>query len=203
MGPRIAVCMLLSCVLTAATAAGREGSRHLDMKARVLDILFPLDVEPTPYFLKMTLRFGDSPAQLVIVEYPGGKSELIRYELNKTGAEFSQLIAGMVAENPEVTEQQIAARLTVAVSRSPISDRQLEKALSQLKSIRISPVLASREAVDEYSQYEFWFDTWLESVHYALDGPFHSDTEDKLVQWMIKFRTSVHSLPMVSPTRNP
>src|SRR5271163_2498642 len=53
-------CALFSCLLFTATVSAQPGDRHLDMKARVLDILFPLDVTPKPYFLKMILRFGDS-----------------------------------------------------------------------------------------------------------------------------------------------
>jgi hypothetical protein len=80
----------------------------LDMKARVLDILFPLDVGPTPHFSKMVLRFSDSDTQIVVVTYPGGKSELIRYGLAGTkSGEPSPLISKMVAENPDLKEQDI------------------------------------------------------------------------------------------------
>jgi hypothetical protein len=54
--------------------------------------------------------------------------------------------------------------------------------------------MASRVAVDEYSEYEFWYDTEEESVHYKLTGPFKGDPQDKLVQWMIRFRASVPEL---------
>ncbi len=32
-------------------------------------------------------------------------------------------------------------------------------------------MLASRVAVDEYSEYEFWYNGGQESVHYKLVGP--------------------------------
>jgi hypothetical protein len=51
-----------------------------------------------------------------------------------------------------------------------------------------------RIAVDEYSEYEFWYTGGQESVHYKLVGPFKDDPQDKLVQWMIRFRTSVPEL---------
>lgn len=193
---RIAVtCAFLCCFLCAATASAQPGDRHLDMKARVLGILFPLDVKSAPYFSKMILRFGDSDTQLVVVIYPGGKSELIRYSLaGVSSGKLSQLISKMVAENPDMTDWEIAARLKVDVSRSPIEPEALEHALDELKAIRISPILESRVAVDAYSEYEFWYDTWQESVRYAITGPGGDAAQVKLVQWMVKFRASARDL---------
>jgi hypothetical protein len=164
---------VLCCTLFAARANAQPGDPHLDMKSRVLDILFPVDVSPKPYFMKIVLRFGDSDTQLIVVTYPGGESRLIRYSLAGTSSgEFSQLIAKMVAENHDVKPQDIAAKLKVDVSRSPIAQETLNHALHELETIQISPVLANRVAVDESSEYEFWYDTWQESVHYVITTPF-------------------------------
>jgi hypothetical protein len=191
----IAACALFSSFLLVATVSAQPGDRHLDMKARVLDILFPLDVGPTPYFSKMVLRFSDSDTQLVVVTYSGGKSELIRYGVAGTkSGELAHLISKMVAENPDLKEQDIAAKLKVDVNRLPIDSEALNRALNELKAIRISPVLASRVAVDEYSEYEFWYDNWQESVHYTITSPFGNAAQDKLGEWMVKFRASVPDL---------
>jgi hypothetical protein len=191
----VVTCALFSCVLFAATARAQPGDRNLDIEARVLDILFPLDVGPTPYFSKMVLRFSDSDTQLVVVTYPGGKSELIRYSLaGVRSGELSHLISKMVNENPEMKAQEIAAKLKVNVSRSPIEPEALRRALDELKAIRISPVLASRVAVDEFSEYEFWYDNWQESVHYAITSPFGNDPQGQLGRWMTKFRDDVPNL---------
>jgi hypothetical protein len=199
---RIAVaCALLSCILCTVPATAQPGGRYLDMKARVLDILFPLDVAPKPYFLKMILRFGDSDTQLVVVVYPGGKSEVIHYSLTgMSSGELSQLISKMVAENPNVKEQEIAAKLKVDVSRSPIEHQALNRALDELKAVRISPVLANRVAVDESSEYEFWYDTWQESVHYTITSPFHHDPQDQLGRWMVKFKANLPDLLKAAPS---
>ncbi len=199
---RIAVaCALFSCILFTATATAQSGDRYLDMKARVLDILFPLDVTSTPYFSKMILRFGDSDTQLVVLIYPtypvhaGGQAELIRYSVAGTGnSDLPQFISNMVAQNPNVTDREIAAKLKVDVTRSPIGYEALDRFLKKLKAIRISPILASRVAVDESSEYEFWYDTWQESVHYTLTGPFHNGPQDQLGRWMIKFRADLPNL---------
>ena len=184
-----ATCVLLSCLLFAATVSAQPGDRRLDMKTRVLDLLFPLNVTPEPYFAKMILRFGDSDTQLVVVVYPGGKSELIRFSLAGTSSrELSHLISKMTAENPTVREQEIAAKLKVDVTRSPIEHEAFNRVIDELKVIRISPVLANRVAVDESSEYEFWYDTWQESVHYTITGPFGDDPQDQLGRWMIKFK---------------
>lgn len=193
--------VLFSCILSAATAIAQPGDRYLDIKARVLDLVYPLDVAPRPYLMKLVLRFGDSDTQLVVLIYPvypvhpGGRAEIIRYSLAGMGdGELSQLISKMVAQNPDVTDREIAAKLKVNVTRSPIEYNALNRALKDLKAVRISPILASRVAVDEYSEYEYWYDGGQESVHYTITGPFKGDPQDQLVQWMIKFRASFPDL---------
>jgi hypothetical protein len=185
---------LFSCILLALTASAQPGDRHLDLKARVLDEVFSSKVSQ-PYFRKMVLRFGDSDTQIVVVTYPGGKSELIRYSLSgMSGGKLSPLIAKMVAQNPDVKAKDIAAKLQVDVKRSVIEQGALTRAIDELKTICISPVLASRVAVDDSSEYEFWYDTWQESVHYTITGPFHDDPQDTLGRWMLKFRANVPEL---------
>lgn len=191
----VIACSLVLSILSAATAKGQPGDRSLDMKARVLDILFPLDVVPEPYFAKMILRFGDSDTQFVVVVYPGRKSELICYSLaGVSNGALSQMISKMVSENPDLKDQEIAAKLKVEVTRAPIEYDRLNVAIEELKSIRIAPVLAHGVAVDEFSEYEFWYDTWQESVHYTITSPFNNDSQDQLARWMIKFKSDIPSL---------
>jgi hypothetical protein len=171
------------------------------MKARVLDIVFPLDVAQKPYFQKVVLRFSDSDTQLVVVVYPDKdkywirRCEMTRYALDGLGnGGLSQLISKMVGENPSVKEQEIAAKLKANITRTNVPIENLSQALDELKTIRISPFLADRVAVDAYSEYEFWYDNWQESVHYTLVGPFKDAAQDELVQWMLKFREGVPKL---------
>lgn len=194
-------CVLFSCILFGATATAQPGDRYLDMKARVLDILFPLDVAPKPYFLKMVLRFSDSDTQLVVVVYPDKdkywvrRCEITSYALaGMAKGQLSQLISKMVAENPNVKDEEIAAKLKVEVSRYSIAPEALKHALDELKAIRISPILADRVAVDEYSEYEYWYDNWQESVHYAITSPYGRDPQDQLGRWMVKFRANLPDL---------
>lgn len=180
-----------------------------DMKDRVLDLLFPLDTGDNTFLTKMTLRFGDSDTQLVVSTYlvypvhPGGPAELFSYSIEGMGNEnLSQFISKMVAQNPKVTDREIAAMLKVKVSRSPIGDKELDHFLNELKAIRISPILASRIFCDAASEYEFWYDGGgQETVHYTVFGPskgvvgpWKGIPQDKLVQWMIRFRASVPDL---------
>jgi hypothetical protein len=188
-------------MLFAASANAQPGDRHLDMKARVLNILFPLDVAPKLYFQRMVLRFSDSDTQLVVVVYPDKdkywvrKCEITSYALQGMGkGELSQFISKMVAENPNLQEQEIAAKLKVETTRSSVALEAFNRALDELKAIRISPVLADRVAVDEYSEYEFWYDNWQESVHYAITSPFGKDPQDQLGRWMTKFRDNLPNL---------
>lgn len=194
-------CVMVSCSLFPATAMAQPGNRSLNMKARVLDIVFPLDVAPKLNFLKMVLRFSDSDSQLIVVVYPDTEKywirrcEIISYELEGMEEDqLFQLVSKMVAENPDITPQEIAARLKVKVTRSAVDPEAFYRARDELKAVRISPILADRVAVDDYSEYEFWYDNGQESVHYTLTGPFEGDPQDKLVQWMIRFRARVPDL---------
>ena len=86
---------------------------------------------------------------------------------------------------------------------SPVEPEALHHALDELKAIRISPVLKSRVAVDEFSEYEFWYDTWQETVHYVITSPFGNDPQDQLGRWMTKFRDNVPKLLKASLGPNP
>ncbi len=65
-----AICSLICCMFFARGASAQPGDRDMNTEARVLHLLFPLDVEPKPYLLKLAMRFGDSDTQVVIVFIP-------------------------------------------------------------------------------------------------------------------------------------
>lgn len=206
---RVVVCGILISILAGSAAMAQPGDRYLVMKARVLDILFPSEVSQKPYFLKMVLRFSDSDTQLVVVVYPDKekywvrKCEITKYSLaGMRTNQLSQLVAKMIADNPNVDEKEIAAKLKVDISRSSIDPDALNRVLDELKTVRISPILADRVAVDNYSEYEYWYDNWQESVHYTIVGPFHDSSQDQLVQWMIRFREAVPELLKVGLTQH-
>jgi hypothetical protein len=180
---------------TVAIAQPEEGQR--DMKARVLDILFPLEVTQEPCFEKLAMRFGDSDTQLVVLIYPsypvrpGGNTEIIRYSLaGMDDGGLSELINKMVAQNPNVTDREIAAKLKVKIKRSPMKEDVRDRFLKELAAIRIPPVLQAWVALDDYPEYkyEFWFDNGQGSIHYMIAGPNKDVPENQLVQWMIRFR---------------
>lgn len=189
-------------VLLQVAAAGECGMRTApDMRNRVLDLLFRSEHESATYLSKITLRYGDSDSQLVVMIHPVypvnpyGRTEVISYTVNGMGNDgVSGFISKMTEKKPRISDQEIAAKLTVATKRSPISYEDLSPWLEELKSIRISPMFGSRVAVDEYSDYEFCYDGGQESVGYKLVGPFKDDPQDRLVQWMIKFRANLPEL---------
>ena len=192
---------VLLCTLSAAVAIAQPGDRCMSTEARVLDLVFPLDVGPKPYFTRLAMRYGDSDTQIVVAVFPGGSAEMVRYSLAGMGrSEFSQLVSRMVAKNPDVKDQEIAAKVKVQVTRSPVEFKALDHALGELKAMRISPFLATRVASDESTEYEYWFDTWQESVHYVITGPFDGSTQDQLVQWLIRHRANLEELAKVSTT---
>jgi hypothetical protein len=193
---------LLGPFLLVLSAVGQSGGGvPANIKDRVFDRLFWLDTASSPFLTKMTLRYGDSDTQLVVLTYPvypvhpGGQAELISCTITGMGSDnLSQFISKMAARSPSVTDQEIAAKLKVVVKRSPIGYEALRRFLDELEAIRISPMLGNRIAVDEYSEYEFWYNRGQESVHYKLVGPFKDDPQDKLVQWMVRFRAGVPEL---------
>ncbi len=194
-------CLLLAPLLLVPSAVRQSGGVTADMKDRVLDLLFRSDAATSPFLSKMTARYGDSDSQLVEMTYPvypvhpGGQAELVSYTIAGMGGDnLSQFISKIAARKPNVTDHEIAAKLKVEVKRSPISYVALKRFLDELEAIRISPMLASRVVVDEYSEYQFWYNNGQESVHYKVVGPFKDDPQDKLVQWMIRFRSGVPEL---------
>jgi hypothetical protein len=140
----------------------------------------------------MVLRFGDSNTQLTVIVYPGGDTEIVRCSLKDMSKDqFAQLISTMMKNTPNISDEEIAAKVKVEISRVSVKPGAFDHALKGLKRVRISPRLTTRIGVDNVSEYEFWYDTWEESVHYTLMGPFRGDPEDKLVQWMIGFRAEL------------
>jgi hypothetical protein len=193
--------LLVPFLLVLSSAGQSGGNVPADIKDRVCDRLFRLDTASSSFLSMMTLRYGDSDTQLVVLTHPvypvhpGGRAELISYTITGMGSDnLSQFISKMAAQNPSVTDQEIAAKLKVVVKRSPIGYEALKRFFEDLEAVRISPMSWGRIAVDEYSEYEFWYNGGQESVHYKLVGPFKDDPRDKLVEWMIRFRTGVPDL---------
>lgn len=197
---RATICALLICVGVAGGTPAQPGGRYLDTEARLLDRLLPLESEPAPFFLRMAMRFSDSASQLVIVVRPGGASELLEYTVEGMGDnQLLSFIARQVAENPAISDQDIAAKLHVTVRRSAVDYGAISPWLKKLQSVRTSPALTHRVGTDAVSQYEFWYDTWQEAVHYSLIGPFNGGTQDSLTKWMIDFRAHIGEISKPAP----
>jgi hypothetical protein len=192
-------------------APAQSGDGHMkSLKDRVLDVLFPMKAPTSPFLTKLTMRFGDTDTQLVVLTYPvypahpGGRAEVIKYSITGTGnGNLSAFIARMVAQKPDLTAPEIADKLKVSVARFPIDYDALERSMKDLKALRISPVLSSRVAVDEYSEYDYWFDNGQEFLHYSITGPFKNAAQDQLVEWMIRFRASLPDLARASSAPEP
>ena len=189
------VCSVVVAILLVGSAAAQPGGRHFDVGSQVLDLMFPLKVEPEPYFSKMVLRFGDTLTQFTVVVYPGSKAEVIRYRV--TGSDINELhsVFSRAVLDKTITAKEIAAKLSVDVSRVPVSyDAVLRSPMERLEKTRVSPVLGSRAALHGYSHFEFWYDLWQESVHYSVVGPFDGEPQDELTKWMLSFRDRLETL---------
>lgn len=182
--------------LFAPTHLHAQAHNPSDFQDRVLDVLFPLDVESKPYFVKLVLRFHDDASQLALVVYPGGDSEVVRSTLDGMNAsKFFQFISATLTEHPNAQPVEIAAAVKVRTTRSPVGYKTLEPMLNDLKAIKISPFLNTRIGVDEVTWYDFWFDSGEESVHYRIfGGPTLRDPQDNLARWMTRFRATCESL---------
>ena len=199
---RILMFALCLATVSSGIAAVQPGRRHLT-KGQVLDAVFPMAAGPDTYFSKMILRFGDSETQLMVVVIPGEKCVVTYYRLlGFSGDDLNNLISKMVTEHPEVSAQEIAAKLNVDVARTTIDyDATLAPAIRPLKSIRISPVLAGRVSVDAFSEYEFYYATGQESVHYVIVSPFQREPQDELGKWMLTFRAKAMEWLKLNPAK--
>jgi hypothetical protein len=91
-------------------------------------------------------------------------------------------------------DEEIAAKVRVQTTRAPVEYKAVEPALNDLKSIKISPFFQTRISVDEYSEYDYWFDSGQESVHYRICANATGDPQDQLAHWMARFRANSASL---------
>ncbi len=197
------------CLALGVTAQSGDGHMR-SMKDRVLDVLFPMEAPTSPFLTRLIMRFGDTDTQLVVLTYPvypahpGGRAEVIRYSITGTGnGNLSEFIARMVAQRPDVTAPEIAEKLKVNVTHFAINYDALERSMKELEALRISPVLNTRVAVDQYSEYDYWFDSGQEFVHYCITGPYKDTAQDQLVEWMIRFRASLPELERASSVPKP
>ena len=190
------ICALLICVLSAPAIPQTRGRGVSEVYSDVLNVLFPMDVESKPYYVKFILRFHDTESQLALIVYPGTESELVSHSLeNVKGQDLYTLVSEMLDKNASVKAEEIAAKVRVRTTRSAVDYKAVEPALNELKSIRISPYFQTRIFLDEYSAYDFWFSSGQESVHYRICGnSSKSDAQDKLVRWMTKFRADSASI---------
>jgi hypothetical protein len=193
-------CALFCCLVFATRTNAQTTNRYWDMKARVLNLVFPLDAAPPPYFWKIILRFSDPDAQIVVVVHPGGKSEVVSYDLAGMGnKELSRLILKMLAEDPDVTDKDLAAKLKVDVNRFTIDYETLSRSVNKLRAIRIPPITPTWICIDECPTFEYWYDDAQESVHYTIVGDFKDSPQNRLVQWMVKFREKLPDLTKLAP----
>jgi hypothetical protein len=163
------------------------------VRTRVLDQL-PTDVASLKgsYFSKLMLRFTKPDSQLVLVIYSGWKSELVSYTFPDLGGKtLSEYVWDMVRSHPQMRDEEIAAGAKVMTKRAFVDSRKVERTIAELQKIKISPFPGPVVPLDEYSTYEYrWESPEGESVHYRAYGVFNQRPTDKLVHWMIRFRNS-------------
>lgn len=202
----LSTCVIVVPFCLALSVAAHSGDDDFkSMKERVLDALFAVEDRTPPYLTKTTLRYGDTDTQVAVLTYfaypkrPSGQAEVIRYSIagmSKGG--LSDFIDKTVARKPSVTAREIADMLKVDVAHFSVDYDMLMRLMKDLKAIQIAPVLQTRVATDNYSVYDFWFDTGQEFVHYSITGPSHGSPQDRLVEWMIRFRTRLPDLVKTS-----
>jgi hypothetical protein len=190
-------CAAMLCFLFTPVKLDAQERNPLNVHDRVQDLLFPLNVESKPYFLKLILRFPSDASQLALVVYPGGEAEIVRTTLDSMHArDLLQLVSKTLTENPHINEEEIVAKVKVRTTRFPTQYKTMEPILNDLRSIRISPFLNTRIGLDEVTWCDFWFDTGgQESVHYkVLGNSTLGDAQDSLARWMTRFRATCEGL---------
>ena len=191
---------ILACTLMALIGSAQPTDRALTPKARVLDFLFTVEVTQRPYLFKLALRFYDAGTQVVIVVYPDKEKYWVRrcevttYSLDGgVRRELAESLSKLPPEASDDAVRAIVSRLKVQAKRVAIAPEALAKPLSELRSIKISPMLPMYASLDEVSRYEFWYNTWQDSVHYSMFGP-PGKAQGELVRWMIRLKTELPDL---------
>jgi hypothetical protein len=64
-----------------------------------------------------------------------------------------EFISTIVAQKPDVTDQEIADKLKVSVMRSSVDHVASQHAMKDLEVLRVSAVLESRVALHDVSEY--------------------------------------------------
>lgn len=193
---KILVFLLVLCALSGTMARAQPGDRYLDMKARVLELAFPVKPSAKPYFVRLVLCYGDTDSQLMVVLVQGKKYWQRRYDVYRYSlvgvkqGQLSRLITKMEKADPKVTPREIAAKLKVKVVQSTVDRRLMEKALDRLRKIKVPAALPSYVCVDACPQdeFEFTYDTWQDRVRYVMTDPPPKTAEGKLLEWMTQFR---------------
>jgi hypothetical protein len=201
--------VFLTTIISTIFGMAQPGYRLHNPASRVFDIVFPIDVSQRPYFLKMVLRY-ENATQFVVVIYPDNEKywvrrcEITKYVLDDVSkAKLPQLLSKLSPDSSDDAVRATAAELKVEVSRSTVPPEVLDKALKDLKSIKITPAITDRIGLDAVPMYEFWYDTWEESDYFSLMGPPGKAPEDVLIRWMISFKANLPALLKGSSSANP
>ncbi len=204
MTKRILVLVCLSVLTsgishTQATNQPFDDNRVEAVRSRLLDRLFQTNIASLkgPHS-RLVLRFSKPDTECVLLIYASWKSELVVYTLKGLGSKsLAEYISDMLRANPQVQDDAIADSIGVTTKRSFLDSQKVRQSIEELKKITLSPFLEQRIAVDEYSDYDLWFESaGNESVHYKLHGPSESTPADRLVRWMCRFRAGLGETPM-------
>jgi hypothetical protein len=167
----------------------QPGGQDLNLRAKVLDLLFVDEVAQRPYLVKLALRFGDSDSETVLVIYPGGKGDLISYDLGDLAkGKLSEAIERAYSEKTNITANEIAAQFRVRKRRTPIEYNRIKPLLSSLERIHVEASLPISFAMDDTPQYEYLYDNWQESIRLVINKPRVNSSDDELIRWMHLFR---------------
>lgn len=189
--------ILFMCLQVAVCASTTAEPLRLDRNptVSVMNEVFSTNVTIKPYHLQITARYADEGVQIALVIYPGGDCEVFRSSIDNLGKrQLRSMIYEAIGKEPSISGREYADSVSVTKSSVSIRYDQIKPLLDRLRAIKISAALSTRAALDDASEFELWYDAGQEAVHYTLYGPFDTAPQDKLVQWMIRFRTEVVSV---------
>jgi hypothetical protein len=154
------------------------------------------------YLRRLTLRFGDTSTQVSLVVFPGRRAELVQaLAVGVNGEPLDRLIER--TRSQKLSAREISKMAKAEVSRTVMSYGVAKQALDELEAIRVRVAIGQRVSLDDHHNFQLWYDTWQEAVHFSLTGPYTSEPQDELVQWMLRFRTEVLPRLISSGTTQP
>jgi hypothetical protein len=169
----------------------------------VADLLFPrMRISyDSLYLARLMLRFSEPDMQIVIIA-SATEVDISEYK-TKGNVRIAELIRRSTQENASVTAAHIASNIRIKTRHVATTRQQVKTWFEELQNIKGSPKLDGYTCLHGCPQFDLWFDTGQDSVHYSMVYtpviPPQRSTQQLLAEWMLSLRSQIEAAPTASP----